>query len=105
MTIAPIVAEDCKTQLKQIRSETFAKHLAVFVSQEGQPPTESQLREPLPLCENKTAALRVAARVGWRSGGMLLTPSDSLSAEEQLALLTCFVEMAFRRGSVIGFRD
>jgi hypothetical protein len=105
MTAAPIVAEDCRTQLMQIRGDIFAGHLAVFVRKDGQPPSDSQLREPLPmLCGNSTAALRVAAAAGFHRGGMLPTPSDFFSPEEENALLTCSVELAVRRGNLICFR-
>jgi len=105
LSVATFVAEDCKSQLKEIRSEIFAMHLEIFVSKSGQPLSASQLREPLlQLCENNVIALRAIAAAGFYNGGMLLMPTDVLSAEQVKALENCPVELIFRRGEVICFR-
>ncbi len=101
----PVVAEDYAQQLAAIRGDIYGRHLALFVQKDGKPPTDQQLRQPLPaFCGNDTKALRVAAAHGFVNGG-IVSISDQLLDQQQVdALLGCPVQLGFKRSSLLLFR-
>lgn len=105
LEVGPIVAEDCREQLKGIRANIFAAHLGASVRLDGKVPSDEELRKSLPkLCGNVTAGLRAAAAVGFINGGMVPVPSSLVTKEQEDAILNCRVQLAYPRAGHLFFR-
>nr|WP_145545235.1 hypothetical protein [Variovorax boronicumulans] len=105
LDVGNFVAEDCRQQIKGIRASVLAAHLGVSIRRSGQVPSDEELRQPLPkLCESSTAGLRAAAAVGFVNRGMIKIPSNLITEEQENAILSCDVQLAYRNGDYLFFR-